>query len=156
MKLYPMLSGLALVLASVATPAAASSIAPTATNFTANGNAVLDKTGYPTQFCVLTLTGNSGDGVNGSISGGTNTGGGFCSLITVDSSPFTITGTLNPTTVQGSISSLVVRLNGTVICSEANRLFTADTSGNINFASTIAPDCNVSAALNTTDVWAVP
>lgn len=69
MKLFSLVSGLALVSATIATPTLAQSVAPTGTNFTATGNATLDKTGYPTQYCVLTLSGNSGDGVNGTISG---------------------------------------------------------------------------------------
>jgi hypothetical protein len=157
MKLYSILSGLALVSAGFATPAFAQSIAPTSTNFTASGPAVLSKTGLPTQNCTLSLTGNSGTGTSGTITGGTNTGGGLCAGITVDPTTFTIDSTVNSTTVQGTVARIVVRapILG-VLCDETNRTFTVDTSGNIVFNSTIAPNCSVQATLNTPSVHAVP
>ncbi|QTD57484.1 hypothetical protein [Parasphingorhabdus cellanae] len=138
------------------TPAMAQSVSPTNTNFTATGQASLNKAGLPTQNCTLTLTGNSGNGTSGTITGGTNTGLGLCPFITVDPSTFTIDSTVNPTTVSGTVARIRVLVSGIEVCNETNRPFTADTSGNINFNSTIAPNCSVVASLNTPDIVAVP
>lgn len=157
MKTFAVICAAALATTSMATPTFAQSVAPANTNFTATGTAVLNKTGFPTQNCNLSLSGNSGSGTSGTITGGTNTGPGFCAGITVDPSTFTINSTVNSTTVSGTIDLLTVNLAGAgVICSEANLPFTVDTSGNIVFDHTIAPDCSVQASLNTPSVHAVP
>ncbi len=161
MKLYSMISGLALVAATIAAPAYASSVSPTGTAFSATGSATLMKTGYPTQFCTLTITGNTGDGVNGTLGGGSNTGSGLCTSISVAPSTFKITGTVDATHVKGEVADLKVILTvagvPVTMCDQTNAAFTVDTSGNIVFNGPLAPNCSVTTTLVTSPtIVAVP
>ncbi|HWV61965.1 MAG TPA: hypothetical protein VN034_14975 [Sphingopyxis sp.] len=167
MKKLAMICIAALASASTVAPAFAQHITPASTPFTFTGPAVLNKPGFPTSSCTLTLTGitnptlglpaphvNHTDGA--SVTGGTNTGGGACPAITVGPADISY----NSTTSTWQIEGLKVYVGPNLVCDDAGPIaFGLSTSGGVStavFNSTVDPDCNVMAELTSTDVQAVP
>ena len=124
----------------------AQAVTPATTSFSATGSGVLlTKPGFGTSSCTLTLTGATGANLGGNrantgtLSGGTNTGGGACPALTVDGSGFKIVSIVTSGSLYaGTIDHVVVRYSGTAICDDTNVPFTIDDTGFIDFDTNIA------------------
>lgn len=142
----------ALAATTLSAPAFAQHIVPPGTSFSAVGGATLNS-----NICVLTLNANSNaTGTGGTITGGTNTGPGICSAITIDSGATYVLTTYHagpPASADAQLSGLKVRVAGALYCVQGatpiNFTITNNAGGTtsqIKLAATIGA-CTVSANL---------
>ncbi|MGH8409850.1 MAG: hypothetical protein ACRERT_01325 [Pseudomonas sp.] len=141
---------------------AAPRVGPPSTTFTATGSATLSNPPISLS-CVLTLKGATGPALptpptpagaaGGTITGGTNTGPGLCSAVTIDPATFTVLSVTGGTGT-GVVNGLVVKLGGTPICTASGPTpftFTNGTPSTINFSGLIpGTTCSVVTALTPT------
>ncbi|MHA4839002.1 hypothetical protein [Sphingopyxis sp. MSC1_008] len=156
MKYYALIGVAAFAATNMAVPAYAQTLSPTGVVTPASGFAALN--GNP---CTLTLDVEAtGSGSGGNAGPGSNTGSGICPLITIDSGATFTLSNWNSTggddgigSADGSLSNLVVRVNGTQSCPTGNGLgFTVENTlaGDVRivFPVTMLGTCQVEADLN--------